>query len=41
MKDLVNNDCINISSLLRRYGLRCKQVVENLDSVFSEYMKSR
>ena len=41
MMDLVNNDCINISSLLRRYGLRWKQVVENPDSVFAEYMKFR
>ena len=41
MKTLVNNDCINISSPLRRYGLRCKQVVENPDSIFSEYVKQR
>jgi hypothetical protein len=23
-KTLINNDCINLSSLLRRYGERCK-----------------
>ena len=35
MKDLVKNDCINISSLLRRYANRCEQVVENPDSILA------
>src|SRR4051812_44263556 len=33
MKNSINNDCINISSLLRQYTARCKQVVENPDGV--------
>ena len=41
MKTWINNDCINISSLLRRYAERCKQVVENPDSILIEHMTPR
>jgi len=30
--------CVNFSSLMTRYAARCKQVGENLDSVYNEYM---
>ncbi|MBI1866825.1 MAG: hypothetical protein HYS06_00750 [Methylocystis sp.] len=36
---LIQNNCVNISSLLSRHGEQCKQVVENGDSVLLEYMK--
>jgi hypothetical protein len=39
--NLINNDCINVSSLLRRHAARCKQVVENPDSILIEYMAPR
>jgi hypothetical protein len=37
MKALINDDCINVASLLSRHGMRCKQVAENPDSVLIEY----
>jgi hypothetical protein len=39
MKTLINNDCINVASLLNRHAMRCKQVAENPDCVLVEYMK--
>jgi hypothetical protein len=41
MRELINNDCINVSSLLRRYAARCKQVAENPDSILIEHMTPR
>jgi hypothetical protein len=41
MKTLTNSDCVNASSLLNRYAIRCKQVLENPDSILTEYMKGR
>jgi hypothetical protein len=36
---LMNNSCVNLSSLYTRHGQRCKQLGENPDSVLLEYMK--
>jgi hypothetical protein len=41
MMSMMNNDCVNTSSVLARHGHRCKQVVENPDSVLREYMRER
>jgi hypothetical protein len=38
MRTLIRNNCVNISSLHLRHATRCKQVVENGDSVFIEYL---
>jgi hypothetical protein len=40
MQSLVRKDCVNISSLLARHAYRCKQVVENGDSVLLEYLET-
>ena len=39
MQTMVRNDCVNMSSLLRRHAMRCKQLVEDGDSVLLEYLK--
>lgn len=36
---IMNNNCINAASLYTRYAARCKQLGENADSIFEEYMK--
>jgi hypothetical protein len=41
MRTLMNEDCINVSSLLSRHAMRCKQVAENPDSVLAEYLQGR
>ena len=41
MRELINNDCINASSLLHRYAARCKQAVENPDSILADHMTPR
>lgn len=38
MNKLIQNNCSNISSLTIRYANRCKQVVENGDSILLEYL---
>jgi hypothetical protein len=35
---LIEGKCVNFSSLITRYAARCKQVGENLDTVYDEYM---
>jgi hypothetical protein len=35
---LIESNCINHSSLVARYGARCKQLVEEGDSIFLEYL---
>jgi hypothetical protein len=37
-RQLVNNNCVNMSSLFSRKAARCKQVVENGDSILDEYL---
>jgi hypothetical protein len=37
-RQLVNNNCVNMSSLFTRKAARCKQVVENGDSILNEYL---
>lgn len=37
-RELVNNNCVNMSSLFTRKAARCKQVVENGDSILDEYL---
>ena len=37
-RQLVNNNCVNMSSLFTRKAARCKQVVENGDSILDEYL---
>jgi len=39
MRGLIQNNCVNISSLLGRHSNRCKQVVENGDSILLEYLE--
>jgi hypothetical protein len=36
---LINGNCINIASLYQRHAMRCKQVVENGDSILAEHLK--
>jgi len=38
-KELIKNNCVNISSLFSRHSDRCKRVVENGDSILLEYME--
>lgn len=38
-RELVQNNCANMSSLFTRHAARCKQVVENGDSILDEYLK--
>jgi len=38
MQGEINDNCINVSSLLARHAMRCKQVVENGDSILKEYL---
>ncbi|WP_210496604.1 hypothetical protein [Microvirga antarctica] len=38
-QNLIANNCSNTSSLFTRHSARCKQVVENTDSVLAEYMR--
>jgi 2-keto-4-pentenoate hydratase len=38
---LAKKDCVNFSSLLARYGRRCKQVLDDPDSILIEYMNRR
>ena len=38
MRALIQNNCVNISSLSSRHALRCKQLVEDSDSVLREYL---
>lgn len=37
--NLIQKNCVNISSLLSRHGARCKQVVESGDTILNDYMK--
>ena len=37
----MNHDCRSASLLARRYAARCKQVVEDPDSIFTEYLPRR
>jgi hypothetical protein len=39
MQTMIRNDCVNMSSLFQRHTTRCKQVVEEGDSVLLEYLK--
>jgi len=39
MTELLNKNCMNISSLLDRYALRCKKITENPDSILHEYLQ--
>jgi hypothetical protein len=41
MQNLIQNDCVNISSLYSRHALRCKEVVEDGDSVLLEYLEQQ
>jgi 2-keto-4-pentenoate hydratase len=41
MMTLAKNDCVNFSSLLARYGRRCKQVMDDPDSILIEYLNRR
>jgi hypothetical protein len=41
MMTLAKNDCVNFSSLLARYGRRCKHVMDDPDSILIEYMNGR
>jgi hypothetical protein len=36
---LINNNCVNMSSLYQRHAARCKLVTENGDAVLDEYLK--
>lgn len=36
---LMNNNCINIASLLERHAMRCKKVVQDADAILAEYLK--
>lgn len=38
MDKLIEHNCTNISSLTSRYAYRCKQVIENGDSILMEYL---
>jgi hypothetical protein len=38
MQGVMNNNCINVSSLFGRHATRCKQVVENGDAILDEYL---
>lgn len=38
-KGLINANCMNSSSLIKRYALRCKKVLENADAVIQEYLQ--
>jgi hypothetical protein len=37
-RQLISNDCVNMSSLFVRKAARCKQVVESGDSILDEYL---
>ena len=37
MKELIEGNCINISSILNRYGKYCKIVYENPEVIFKKY----
>ena len=39
MRRLINESCINFSSLLNRYADRCQRVIQSPDSIFDEYMQ--
>ena len=39
MQDLIKKDCVNVSSLLSRFAMRCKQVFDNPASILEEYMR--
>ena len=41
MDRLIQHNCMNISSLTSRYAFRCKQVIENGDSILSEYLNKQ
>ena len=38
MQSLMRNDCVNFSSILERYALRCKHLIENPEEILSEYV---
>lgn len=37
-RSLVNNNCVNASSLIDRYAVRCRKIIDNTDAVLSEYL---
>ena len=41
LQSLMNNNCGNASSLVPPYAARCKQVVEDPDSIFTEHLSRR